>query len=67
MASASATLLKSSPVLDKSEWVKGQSLRHASATTVRCHPATASALTVKASYADELIKTAVRWLLSSFT
>ncbi|XP_048134949.1 fructose-bisphosphate aldolase 2, chloroplastic-like isoform X2 [Rhodamnia argentea] len=58
MASASATLLKSSPALDKSEWVKGQSLRHALATTVRCHPAAASALTVKASYADELIKTA---------
>ncbi|KAK3421019.1 hypothetical protein EUGRSUZ_G01726 [Eucalyptus grandis] len=58
MASASATLLKSSPVLDKSEWVKGQSIRHASATTVRCHPAAASVLTVKASYADELVKTA---------
>ncbi|KAK1296324.1 hypothetical protein QJS10_CPB15g00587 [Acorus calamus] len=58
---ASASLLKSSPVIDKSEWVKGtQSLRHPSASvSVRSH-STASSLTVRAasSYADELIKTA---------
>jgi len=57
MASASATLLKSSPVLDKCEWVKGQTLRQ---PLVRCNPSSASALTIKAaSYADELVKTAV--------
>ncbi|KAG8364379.1 hypothetical protein BUALT_Bualt19G0122800 [Buddleja alternifolia] len=59
---ASASLLKSSPVLDKSEFVKGQSLLRTgpSASVVRCHPnATPSPLTVRASsYADELIKTA---------
>ncbi|KAF5745413.1 fructose-bisphosphate aldolase 1 chloroplastic-like [Tripterygium wilfordii] len=59
---ASATLLKSSPVLDKSEWVKGQSLtlRQPPVSTVRCHPTSSPALTVRAasSYADELIKTA---------
>ncbi|KAJ1386311.1 Fructose-bisphosphate aldolase 1 [Sesbania bispinosa] len=38
MASASATLLKSSPVLDKSEWVKGQSLRQPSASVVDAIP-----------------------------
>ncbi|KAK1320469.1 hypothetical protein QJS10_CPA03g02121 [Acorus calamus] len=58
---ASASLLKSSPVIDKSEWVKGtQSLRHPSASvSVRSH-STATSLTVRAasSYADELIKTA---------
>ncbi|KAK6240856.1 Fructose-bisphosphate aldolase [Theobroma cacao] len=59
MASASATLLKSSPILDKSEWVKGQNLRQPSVSVVRCHPTAPSALTVRASsYADELIKTA---------
>lgn len=61
MASASATLLKSSPILDKSEWVKGQNLRQPSASFVRCNPTSPSALTVRASsYADELVKTAVR-------
>ncbi|GKV21052.1 hypothetical protein SLEP1_g31078 [Rubroshorea leprosula] len=60
MASASATLLKSSPVLDKSEWVKGQSIPQPSVSAVRCHRTAApSALTVRASsYADELVKTA---------
>jgi hypothetical protein len=37
-AMASASLLKSSPVLDKSEWVKGQTLRQPSVSVVRCHP-----------------------------
>ncbi|KAK3412593.1 hypothetical protein EUGRSUZ_I01326 [Eucalyptus grandis] len=58
---ASASLLKSSPVLDKSEFVKGtQTLRTPSLAAVRYHPTTApSALVVKASaYADELVKTA---------
>ncbi|KAK6121492.1 hypothetical protein DH2020_044771 [Rehmannia glutinosa] len=59
---ASASFLKSSPVLEKSEFVKGQSatlLRQPSASVVRCHPnAAPSPLTVRASsYADELIKT----------
>ncbi|KAE8711723.1 putative fructose-bisphosphate aldolase 1 [Hibiscus syriacus] len=59
MAAASATLLKSSPVIDKFEWVKGQSLRQGSATFVQRHPTSPSALTVRASsYADELVKTA---------
>ena len=58
MASA-ASLLKSSIVLDKSEWVKGQNLRQPSVSVVRCHPTATSALTVRASsYADELVKTA---------
>ncbi|EXB37113.1 putative fructose-bisphosphate aldolase 1 [Morus notabilis] len=59
MATASASLLKSAPVLDKSEWVKGQTLRQPSVSVVRCHPTAPSALTVRASsYADELVKTA---------
>lgn len=59
---ASASLLKTSPVLDKTEFVKGQSLRLPS-VSVRCQP---SALTVRASsYADELVKTAVHRLLYS--
>ncbi|XWS54992.1 hypothetical protein CRYUN_Cryun10bG0136800 [Craigia yunnanensis] len=59
MASASAALLKSSPILDKSEWVKGQNLRQPSVSFVRCHPTSPSAFTVRASsYADELVKTA---------
>ncbi len=59
MASASASLLKSSPVLDKSEWLKGQSLRQTSASVVRCNPVAPSALTIRAgSYSDELVKTA---------
>lgn len=55
---ASASLLKSSPVLDKSEFVKGHTLRQ---TVVRCFPnAVPSSLSVRASsYADELVKTAV--------
>ncbi|PKI54754.1 hypothetical protein CRG98_024856, partial [Punica granatum] len=57
---ASASLLNSSPVLEKSEWVKGgQSIRLPSTAAVRCQPATASSgLTIRASYADELVKTA---------
>ncbi|CAL0329269.1 unnamed protein product [Lupinus luteus] len=60
MASASATLLKSSLVLDKSEWVKGQTLRQVSAVSVaRCNSTNPSTLTIRAgSYADELVKTA---------
>ncbi|GFP85937.1 probable fructose-bisphosphate aldolase 2 chloroplastic [Phtheirospermum japonicum] len=60
---ASASLLKSSPhALDKSEFVKGQSLlRQPCASSVRYSPnaAAPSPLTVRASsYADELVKTA---------
>ncbi|PKI69975.1 hypothetical protein CRG98_009578 [Punica granatum] len=56
---ASASLLKSSPVLDKSEWIKGQSLRQPSVSSVCSVRAAWSALTVRASsYADELVKTA---------
>ena len=56
---ASASLLKTSPVLDKSEWVKGHTLRQPSTSVVRCHPVAPSGLTVRASsYADELVKTA---------
>lgn len=58
---AAASLLKSSPVLDKSEWVKGQSLRQTSISTasVRCSKIAPSTLTIRAgSYADELVKTA---------
>ena len=56
---ASASLLKTSPVLDKIEFVKGQSLRQPSVSVVRCQPAAPSVLTVRASsYADELVKTA---------
>ena len=59
---ASASLLKSSPVLDKSEFLKGQALRQPSAVSVvRCQPVSSATLTVRASsYADELVKTAVR-------
>lgn len=56
---ASASFLKSSPVLDKSEFVKGQTLRLPSASIVRCRSTAPSSLTVRAgSYADELVKTA---------
>lgn len=57
---ASASLLKTSPVIDKSEWVKGQALRQPSVSVVRCHPTKPSAFTVLAasSYAEELVKTA---------
>lgn len=57
---ASASLLKTSPVLDKSEFVKGQTLRIPSVAGVRFTPSASSSLTVRASsYADELVKTAV--------
>ncbi|KAH9611539.1 hypothetical protein KSS87_007628 [Heliosperma pusillum] len=57
---ASTSLLKTSPVLDKSEFVKGQTLRLPSVVGVRCHPNGPSFITVRASssYADELVKTA---------
>ncbi|CAA7410911.1 unnamed protein product [Spirodela intermedia] len=56
---ASASLLKSSPVLDKSDWLKGQSLRYAPAASVSARSLPAASLTVRASsYADELAKTA---------
>uniref|UniRef100_M4D2L4 fructose-bisphosphate aldolase n=1 Tax=Brassica campestris TaxID=3711 RepID=M4D2L4_BRACM len=58
---ASTSLLKASPVLDKSEWVKGQSVlfRQPSSASVVL-PNRATSLTVRAasSYADELVKTA---------
>ncbi|KAF8098550.1 hypothetical protein N665_0264s0051 [Sinapis alba] len=58
---ASTSLLKASPVLDKSEWVKGQSVlfRQPSSASVIL-PNRATSLTVRAasSYADELVKTA---------
>jgi len=57
---ASASLLKASAVLNKSEFVKGQTLRLPSVTDVRYQPNGFSSLTVRAasSYADELVKTA---------
>ncbi|KAK6924446.1 Fructose-bisphosphate aldolase, class-I [Dillenia turbinata] len=56
---ASASLLKASPVLDKSEWVKGQTLRQPAVSVSRCNPVAPSGLTIRASsYADELINTA---------
>ncbi|CAA7403711.1 unnamed protein product [Spirodela intermedia] len=57
---ASASLLKSSPVLDKSDWVKGQSLRHplAASVSVRSHAAAPLSVRAATSYADELVKTA---------
>ncbi|RVW93190.1 Fructose-bisphosphate aldolase, chloroplastic [Vitis vinifera] len=59
MASAAPSLLKSSPVLDKSDWVKGQTLRQSSVSVIRCLPTAPSGLTIRAgSYADELVKTA---------
>ncbi|KAJ8571016.1 hypothetical protein K7X08_037988 [Anisodus acutangulus] len=56
---SSTSLLKSSPVVDKSEFVKGQTLRQPSVSVIRCHPISAPSLTVRAasSYADELVKT----------
>jgi hypothetical protein len=64
---ASASFLKSSPVLDKSEFVKGQTLRLPSASIVRCRSTAPSALTVRAgSYAEELVKTAVCYIVTSF-
>lgn len=56
---ASASLLKTSPVINKTDFIKGQALRQPSVSVnvVRSHP---SGLTVRASsYADELVKTAV--------
>ncbi|KAI3930548.1 hypothetical protein MKX01_036994 [Papaver californicum] len=56
---ASASLFKSSAVLDKSDFFKGQSLRQPSAYVGRRNAVAPSALTVRAgSYADELVKTA---------
>ncbi|KAF5765137.1 putative fructose-bisphosphate aldolase [Helianthus annuus] len=56
---ASTFLLRSSPaILDKSEWVKGQTLGQPSGSVVRLSVGAPSALTVSASYADELVKTA---------
>ncbi|KAL0356654.1 UNVERIFIED_CONTAM: Fructose-bisphosphate aldolase 2, chloroplastic [Sesamum calycinum] len=58
---ASPSLLKSSPVLDKSEFVKGQTLlRQPNSASARCIPnAAPSSLSIRASsYADELVKTA---------
>ncbi|MGV7428860.1 hypothetical protein PJI19_29355, partial [Mycobacterium kansasii] len=57
MAATSASLLKTSPTkLDKSDWVKGQSLRQFSSVSVA--KSNGASLSVKASYADELVKTA---------
>lgn len=56
---ASASLLKTSPVINKNDFLRGQPLRQPSnsVSVVRSHP---SGLTVRASsYADELVKTAV--------
>ncbi|CAN6463717.1 unnamed protein product [Victoria cruziana] len=57
---ASATLLKSSLVVDKSEFLKGQSLRSSSSASFKTNSSTSpSTLVVRAgSYADELVKTA---------
>ncbi|KAL9173878.1 hypothetical protein ABFS82_02G017700 [Erythranthe guttata] len=57
---ASASLLKSSPVLEKSDFVKGQTHLRQSLAAASVRPNTASfPLTVRASsYADELVKTA---------
>lgn len=62
MASSATSLLKSSSLVNKSEWLKGQNLRYPSVSVVRCNPGAAapSALTIRAgAYDDELIKTAV--------
>lgn len=61
---ASASLLKSSPVLDKPEFVKGQPLlRQPAVLAIRSH-SLPSSLTIRASsYADELVKTAVRFII----
>ena len=45
---ASASLLKTSPVVDKSEWITCQTLRQPSVYMVHCHPVAPSALTVRA-------------------
>ncbi|CAN6916529.1 unnamed protein product [Brassica oleracea] len=58
---ASTSLLKASPVLDKSEWVKGQSVlfrQPSSAAVVLRNRATSITVRAASSYADELVKTA---------
>ncbi|ESQ53145.1 hypothetical protein EUTSA_v10025379mg [Eutrema salsugineum] len=58
---ASTSLLKASPVLDKSEWVKGQSVlfrQPFSASVVLPNRATSLTVRAASSYADELVKTA---------
>ncbi|KAL0739649.1 hypothetical protein Bca4012_015859 [Brassica carinata] len=58
---ASTSLLKASPVLDKSEWVKGQSVlfrQPSSAAVVLRNRATSLTVRAASSYADELVKTA---------
>ncbi|PON71559.1 Fructose-bisphosphate aldolase, class-I [Parasponia andersonii] len=56
---ASASVIKSAQVLDKSGWVKGQTFLQPSISVVRFQPISPSGLTVRAgSYADELVKTA---------
>lgn len=70
MASTATSLLKSSSLVNKSEWLKGQNLRYPSVSVVRCNPGAAapSALTIHAgAYDDELIKTAVCFSLSFFS
>ena len=59
MASASLFKPSAATILDKSDWVKGQTLRQASVSVARFNATAPSALTIRASsYADELIKTA---------
>ncbi|KAK1363503.1 Fructose-bisphosphate aldolase [Heracleum sosnowskyi] len=61
MASTATSLLKSSSLVNKSDWLKGQNLRYPSVSVVRCNPGAGapSALTIRAgAYDDELIKTA---------
>ncbi|KAG5395386.1 hypothetical protein IGI04_025349 [Brassica rapa subsp. trilocularis] len=58
---ASTSLLKASPVLDKSEWVKGQRVlfrQPSSAAVVLRNRATSLTVRAASSYADELVKTA---------
>ena len=65
---ASTSLLKASPVLDKSEWVKGQSVlfrQPSSASVVLRNRATSLTVRAASSYADELVKTAVSSHISS--
>lgn len=68
MASASLFKPTSATVLDKPEWVKGQTLRQAPVFAVRFNVTAPSALTVRASsYGDELVKTAVRVFVLLFS
>ncbi|KAE8698682.1 putative fructose-bisphosphate aldolase 2 [Hibiscus syriacus] len=46
------------PIIDKSEWIKGQNLRQPSVCVVRCHPTSAVLTICASSYADELKTTA---------